>query len=175
MVRVIFLLSIGWLFFGCDNSINGVNKVYDKREMFLENFQHLSVFQLNRYIVVHSYQFGLKNEYWFTEQENKLYLLRDSIEFKNDSNMQVAHSDYGYRGILANRVRQLTKIMDSFGIRSISSDFSSQGIDLKFYMKSGGIFVYTSNAKNVNNPEWVKYINRMKKLDNNWFYSTHDF
>ncbi|HET9056156.1 MAG TPA: hypothetical protein VFN30_04835 [Chitinophagaceae bacterium] len=172
---VFFVIALSGL--SCRSYINEMKQAYNKRQEILQVFKNVSVFrdQRNNYIFLHTYNNSKQNQYIFSANQNEYSFERDSILFSPDGILNiVSEGDPSYKKQLNERIKFYLKKMDSLNISDVSSDFISQGITLKIYMKSKAILLYVVDPKNVINQEWVNYLKSMKKFDDNWYYSGQD-
>lgn len=165
---------------GCTASPDmNIKNVYEKRAEIVSTFTKESVFRkrMGDYIFLHTYNGDKRNEYVFSMKADTVFLLRDSLLFSPDSILGINQNGQDssvYKEQLIDRLRLYLKKMDSLKISDISSEFFKQGIDLKIYMESKGVLAYVSDSRNVVNDEWVKYLNSMQKLGENWYYTMNE-
>ena len=177
-MKLLTFLAIGII--GCTATSNkDIKNVYGNREEVLSIFKNVSVFRkgTGNKILLYTYEKDKENEYVFIKGKEKYSLYKDKILFSPDQILGIYRNEQDealYRKQLTDKLEFYLRKMDSLKISDISSEFFKQRIDLKIYMKSNAIVVYVSDVKNVINPEWVNYLNRMKKLDENWYYAKED-
>jgi hypothetical protein len=144
------LLSLCLMFLsitGCTSSGNEIKKVYTDKEEILSIFNNVSVFRkrLRGHIFLYTYNGGKQNQYVFTTNQNRYFLLRDSISFTPDVVLTIdrdQENSINYKKQLGEKASFYIKKMDSLNIGDISSEFFSYGIDFKIYMKTKGVLIH---------------------------------
>ena len=175
-----YLLILGFIsILGCNfHSDKEMSEVYKDREKILSVFINVSVFRkrLGDYIYLYSYKNGKRNEYVFSKNQGKYFLVRDTLLFSPDVILSVTSEpdNPDYKLQLNRKLEFYLKEMDSLGISDVSSDFTEQGVILKVYMKSNAMFVYVADSNSITNPEWINYLRSMKKIDDHWYYIKQD-
>lgn len=106
------------------------------------------------YILYNFYDYNKINKYTYDIDTDQLLAIGDSTQvFSN----------------IKKDLKNLLTTMDSFEIRDVSSEFKENGIDLKFYLKSGESLLYVPDIKVVSNPNWKIYLTNLKKVNPNWY------
>lgn len=153
-----FILSI--LIILCCNSNNEViyfNKL--KKNNIFVSFKNKTIViggERNKSIIFYkTFKDGNVNEYVFNITNTSLKLIRDSIQFKEDVDI--------------NNLNEKILKMKKFNITSILYDLKSEGIDFEIYLKDGTKRIYIENIKNVRTLFWKNYINNSIRINDNWY------
>ena len=64
--------------------------------------------------------------------------------------------------------------MDALGIGDVSHDMAKFGINLKIYMKSGVVILHVPDRTSMTHSSYTSYVDGMKRLDDQWYYSYSD-
>ena len=108
------------------------------------------------------------NEYFLNLDENRaLLLLRDTIQYDSDSSIFNPNTQK-----LNSSFINIVKYCKSLGIKGITSDWSSLGIDLKIYLTNGDVRLYVLNPENIKGKIWKSYFLKSKKISMHWYSST---
>lgn len=172
---LLFLITLCVI--GCTNYENELRQVYNDRQGILQMFRKISVFRDSKTqtAFLYTYDGNRKNEYIFDLKEGGYVFFRDSILFEPDTILNInRHQNPSYEYKLTHKLEFYLHKMDSLNIKEITSEFASQGITLKVYMKSKAILVYIDNPNSITNPEWTNYLKSMNKFDDHWYYTKED-
>ena len=61
--------------------------------------------------------------------------------------------------------------LNKYHLDGYSSDFSDNGIKLKFYLKNGGALLYIPDMKRIKESNYKMYIKKSVFLEKNWYYT----
>lgn len=163
-VQFCFLLLIA-----CNNIGSYPEKVLKKKELFEKQFQNLSLIRSRgrKTIIFNVYNVKGKNEFYLDVLNDRNYqLTANSKKYNND----LLKNNSEYEKHLISTVKNKIELMDLYDIRDISHEFGSQGIDMVIYFNSLESLFFIRDRKAVKNKEWIKEIEQLKKIDENWFY-----
>lgn len=166
---------VGCLFFfcGCSSRNQQIQLIYNERHEVLKIFNNISIFKAGRSKSIYLYSYDLngnRNEYFF-EYDSILHLFRNEIRFRPDLNLDI---QVGENDKLIRRLKYYLLKMNSLNIREISSDFKPLGISIKIYGKDGFVMIYSESPAKITNPQWLDYLNKLKKIDDHWFYDLNE-
>jgi hypothetical protein len=71
-------------------------------------------------------------------------------------------------------VNEQVPILDNLNIRSLNSQFSSNGINLKFYNWDNSIILYVKDENKLLN-QWKLYVHSAIKIQKSWYYFEEEF
>jgi len=123
-----------------------------ENEFFFENFDTNTNSQTKRYRL-------------------KRYEVNDTLAMNSPEGLpaKILSDTFQARKPLESLIKGYSDTMIGYSIREITSEFTSQGIDLKFYLEGNIVILYVKDPSQLNN-SWRGYIMNAKKLDDNWYY-----
>jgi|GEM_PF-5465231 len=172
---LVFIICIAALL-SCNNK-EPVKKIYKEKDTIVTTFMNKSIIKSRgeNYIFFKTHQKEKTNQYIFNVEGDRFIFSRDSIQYTPDIlNLQGKVGDISYKADLENHLNSLVKEMERLGIRDVSSESASAGLDLKFFLKKKGVIIFVSNPEKVSGPRFKDYINSMQKLDDNWYYTFNE-
>jgi hypothetical protein len=171
------IIISGLIFFYSCSLDDGIiaNGLYKKRDVLLKEFKDKSIikvnsssYQLSYYndLSVNTFSFKEMNGVWVLASDTTQYPISEISAFKS-LNLK---DRIRYKKAISQEFSRLLKEMNSLNIRSVSSEFSNLGVNLKIYFGDYKALLYISDISLVKNEEWRNYINTGKKFDENWYY-----
>ncbi len=160
-------------FISCNNDDKIADELYKNRSYLIKEFSNIEVIKREDNFYIMSFIMNDKiNSFYFKKEGDSIELVRDSIQFplyQIVSLNKMNESDLiNYRNIVLEKLNGLLGEMDSLNILGIRT-FSSEGIDIKFYLRDFYALIYVKRYENVKSERYKNYILSGKKLDANWF------
>ena len=179
-IIVVYLFIITNFSCSTNRDVKSIEVIYQKRNDVVEYFKGLSVFKRGTIIGLTIYDSNLRNEYFFDELtlssgKTIFVLFRDSLQFDIadiERFQYINQNDSVYKESMTQVLLSVLDKMQSLNINSVTSDFSSHGIALKFYFKDHEMF-YVPKLEAVQNIEWQKYVKSANKIDDNWYWGEY--
>ncbi|MDL2306279.1 hypothetical protein LJC72_13265 [Bacteroides sp. OttesenSCG-928-D19] len=110
-----------------------------------------------------------RNEYFFKKEKkekNVFYtLLRDSILFSQDNVININKNDYEYLEEICNYYLKVSKILEFYGIKSISGEKYKNSPQATIYLVGGGILLYQPDVNILKNEDFIGF----KEIRNDWY------
>jgi hypothetical protein len=155
-----FRLIILFTLIGCTEPENEFQR-FNKIVKLESTFRNKSIIRSRgqNFIMYNIFKNNEKIEYVYDLDTNLLSSIGDSTQISNN---------------IKNDLKNLLSTMDSFDIRDVSSEFKQNGIDLKFYLKSGESLLNVEDSEKISNPNWKTYINDLKRVSPNWYLDNDD-
>ncbi|RFS20981.1 hypothetical protein DVR12_16655 [Chitinophaga silvatica] len=175
-----YLMLLFFVFtFSCSSSkIDVINRINNDSDAIVNLFLHKSIIRSRgqNMVLFCTHRNDKSNRYYFEINDNNFHFTNDSIEYMPDIlGIRKVRGTELYKQELVSHVKALLSKMDQLDIRDVLGDLSSQGIDLKIYMKQFPmVLLYVSDIQKVNMAYWQKYINSMQKLNAKWYYSARN-
>lgn len=172
-VKLLLTFSIIFFVMACNQEDFGddVKKVYDNRDELVSEFANTDILRRgDSAFLFHVYNAGKANRYLF-KRNGGLKLQGDTIQFSLSDIEKFSSVDTLQQNkIIIGLFKGLLDKMNSLDIREVSSNRSSVGIDLQFFLKNGGVVFLVKDLSSVANPVWQTYINESKKINEHWYY-----
>lgn len=150
-ITIFLLIFILILFTGCKNNIERIIKHQDEiitlgRSKEIVNDNERSFYMLTTY----SSESNGINMYIFEKGVNKkstLYtLLRDSIQFTPDNVININKLSSKYHEEICNYFLKKSRILKSYGIKSLTGKTYENSYEITIYLEAGGILFYEPNV-----------------------------
>lgn len=162
-------------FYTCNNDKRTADNLYKEREYLLKEFKDISVISRGENFYQLSYYKGQSvNTFYFEKRDDSLMLTNDTIQYLINeiaafTSVNIADS-LNYRKALSHELNRLLKVMTDFGIKNVSANFASAGVDMKIYFGDYKALLYVTDVAGIKNERWKNYVTSGKKLDDNWYY-----
>lgn len=146
------------LLFSVISCSTAVKKIVADQSKLIRQFSGKSILKRGDIYTYSVYHEGSVNSYFFKKSNDDFVLLSENIQFQKHLE---SHGQFD----------SLLRIMHSYNIKEVTAEFSTVGIDLKFYLDEGELF-YISDQSKILNQEWKKYLANSRKIDEHWFVHT---
>jgi len=171
IIGLTFLIILG----ACNNQsdiISDAKKVYNSREELIREFNSITIWRRgDSAFLLQVYNDKKTNGYLF-RGDNGLKLQSDTASFQLNEIERFKNIDtLDQVNAIGDLLTTLLNKMNALEIREVSSDDKALGIDLKFFLNSGGVVFYVKDLSSVINVEWKKYIKGSKMMDEHWYYN----
>jgi hypothetical protein len=180
MKYFLILLTTIFLFSGCDGVHDRrIEEVYKERISIIGLFKNVSVFRtrLGSLVLLKTHSENKTNEYWRKETTGQFKFSNVHIEFDPDTIIGLTKDQKEtavYRNKVLGKIEVCLNKMDALGIGDVSHDMAKFGINLKIYMKSGVVILHVPDRTSMTHPNYTSYVDGMKRLDDQWYYSYSD-
>ena len=159
------------------NTKHDLTKLYEAREILLDKLSDANIWRRGSLMLMVVDSGNVQNIYSFLcsdtassckfssrhTQFSLKSLTRLSGLYNEDSLIEIANLEL----YLNSRI----KLMDSLKVHSVSTEFTKQGIDVKYLMFDGKALLYVKDTSMITNPNWKKYVAEAQKLDDKWYFS----
>jgi len=184
-IITIVLLALFWE--GCkqgkNEKISHIQELYFNRNNLIRDFENKSIFVRGNILILKLYTKTKENNFYFEISEASFdgiqkkfhlthYELNDPMAMiaTEGFSVEIISDKFQFAEVIETLIRKYTDTMTRYSIREVTSEFSRQGVDLKFYLEGNTSVFYVKNNPLVLNGSWKEYVTKAYKIDGHWYY-----
>lgn len=147
-----------------------IKNILNDKKSIVEKTENSTMVQRSSMLIYKTKNdFGNINEYFFELKDSVVNLHRTSISYPSE--FYDLKNEKLNQALLDSIVSDLYIYLNKYHLDGYSSDFSDNGIKLKFYLKNGGALLYIPDMKRIKESNYKLYIKKSEFLEKNWYYT----